>query len=525
LNLKHIFLYYHTIKYLKPIQIRYRIYYFLRKKIRLFTGFQYKAFADIRTRQIKEFTPFLVNSNSYFEKETFVFLNQKKEFRNKIDWNFPKYGKLWNYNLSYFEYLNQENIQVEEGLRLINDFIDCFSSLKDGLEAYPTSLRILNWIKFLLSNVIRDDRVNSNLYAQVKIMQDNLEYHLLGNHLLENAFALTFAGVYFDDDKLLSGAKKLLQEQLEEQILSDGAHFELSPMYHHIILHRLLDLINLYNAAGMEDYGFMEFLHEKASDMLSWSKNMRFKNGDFPHFNDSTCGIALSPDKLEQYAIFLRVKPVKIELKESGYRRFNTDKYEVVVDAGKIAADYIPGHGHNDMFNFILYVDSKPVIIDTGTSLYSGDSDRRYKERSSSSHNTVTVGGMEQAEIWGDFRVARRSFPEIIFESEDKLIIEYIHFTKKYTHRREFRFGDSIISVIDTVSAGFDAISHLHFHSDINPKIDGNIIEAGLCQIIADKNNFVKKAYLFSTGFNNLKQAVKIELEFVKTMEIMIKIH
>ena len=42
-------------------------------------------------------------------------------------------------------------------------------------------------------------------------------------------------------------AKNLLIDQLNEQILDDDAHFELSPMYHQIIFSRLLDSINLIN--------------------------------------------------------------------------------------------------------------------------------------------------------------------------------------------------------------------------------------------------------------------------------------
>ena len=34
----------------------------------------------------------------------------------------------------------------------------------------------------------------------------------------------------------------ILNSQLKEQIMIDGAHFELSPMYHQHISHRLLDL-------------------------------------------------------------------------------------------------------------------------------------------------------------------------------------------------------------------------------------------------------------------------------------------
>ena len=66
-----------------------------------------------------------------------------------LDWNYNVFGKLWTYNLNYFDYLNQENITKEQGIYLINDFIKNREIIIDGFEPYPISLRAINWIKFL----------------------------------------------------------------------------------------------------------------------------------------------------------------------------------------------------------------------------------------------------------------------------------------------------------------------------------------------------------------------------------------
>ena len=76
-------------------------------------------------------------------------------------------------------------------------------------------------------------------------MLNNLEYHLLGNHLLENGFSLLFGAYYFQDETIYKIAKKIVVSELEVQILADGSHFELSPMYHQILFHRVLDCIQL----------------------------------------------------------------------------------------------------------------------------------------------------------------------------------------------------------------------------------------------------------------------------------------
>lgn len=52
----------------------------------------------------------------------FMFLSLEKNFGRYINWDFPEYGKLWTYNLEYFDYLHQEDLEIEEKLRLIDDF-------------------------------------------------------------------------------------------------------------------------------------------------------------------------------------------------------------------------------------------------------------------------------------------------------------------------------------------------------------------------------------------------------------------
>ena len=183
--------------------------------------------------------------NSY-NSGVFNFLNIKHKFED-IDWNYSVFGKLWTYNLNYFDYLNQENISKEDGLTLIYNYIKSESCLKDGLEPYPISLRLINWIKFISKHKIRDKKVDLILAKHLFLLNKNLEYHLLGNHLLENAFALIFGAYYFGDETVYRTSKKLLASELNEQILNDGAHFELSPMYHQLLLSRLLDCINLIN--------------------------------------------------------------------------------------------------------------------------------------------------------------------------------------------------------------------------------------------------------------------------------------
>lgn len=77
-----------------------------------------------------------------------------------------------------------------------------------------------------------------------------------------------------------------------------------------------------------------------------------------------------------------------------------TEKMELLADVGSIGPDYQPGHAHADTFNFVLYLNERPIIVDTGTSTYEVNEIRFY-ERSTAAHNTVVVAGKNSSESMG----------------------------------------------------------------------------------------------------------------------------
>ena len=493
--------YINTIKFLKPIQIYYRLYYIIRVKI------EYKYSKESNSNILKLQKSIRVKS-SYSNGE-FSFLNLSKRF-DKIDWNYSRYGKLWTYNLTYFDFLSKR-----EDISLIYDFIDNIDSIKDGLEPFPISLRGVNWIKFLSLYNIRDKKIDDSLYAQYYILMDNLEYHLLGNHLLENGFSLLFGGYYFRDYTLYHKAEEILFKELDEQILSDGGHFELSPMYHQIMLFRVLDSINLLkNSNWIEESNLLEFLIEKAEIMLGWLDAISYRDGDIPLLNDSTKDIAPTTIELFDYAKRLKVERAKIRLKESGYRKILKDNYELILDIGSISAKYIAGHTHSDIFNFELRVNGKPFIVDSGISTYEV-SNRRDIERSTKAHNTVEVNGKNQIEVWGGFRVGDRADIFNIVEADN-----YIEATHNgygdILHTRRWSFYNDRVVIEDRLSRDSSAIFRLHFHNLISKEY---IIE----HIKTDSRlNFSK--YYLSDGFNSRIKANSIDINFRKYIKVTILI-
>ena len=517
-----------TVKYLKPIQVYYRLYYFFRNRaFNMEAGV--KPAPDIKSIKWENK---LNSSLCYSHKiKRFTFLNIPHNFSNQIDWNYTEYGKLWTYNLNYFDFLNQEGMSKDIGIDLINDYIKNDKTLKDGKEPYPISLRGINWVKFLSENRVFDSRIDKILYQHYYTLLKNLEYHLLGNHLLENAFSLLFGAYYFQDEKLYIKSRDLLIYELKEQVLKDGAHFELSPMYHQIILSRLLDCIQLIklNSIWKKDE-LLLFLEAKASLMVSWLKNITYSNGEIPMVNDATYGITPQSNELFSYAKEIGITDQQIPLSDSGYRKIGTNNYELFIDIGNVGPDYQPGHAHSDTFNFELIKNGNPIFVDTGISTYEKN-DIRQSERATHSHNTVKIGDKEQTQVWGGFRVAKRA--RITYLVEKPNLIEARHngyLSDGYKHIRSFLWGENYLILKDKInrSTNNNAKAYFHLHySVVKPLVDGNTImleSSGVYIEFESASNISIEEYQLSAGFNKTNLAYKIVVLFDQILKTKISL-
>lgn len=516
--------YFHTVKYLKVKQVFYRFYYRLRKMIYEpnYSKTLPKTMASLVWKND------LIYPDSYLGNQTFSFLNIKHKFSNSIDWNIDQYGKLWTYQLNYFDFLNQQSITPAEGLGLIRDYIKNDPDLKDGKDPYPISLRAINWIKFLSGNGVSDEAINRVLFQHYQILRHHLEYHLMGNHLLENGFSLFFGACFFKDNHLFNTARKLLKTELAEQILNDGGHFERSPMYHQLLLHRLLDCLNLSKINHWPaDRALVEFLEKKAIAMLSWLSAITYKNGDIPLVKDSAFDIAFSSDVLFRYAGTLGLSWGKSTLSDSGYRKLEMENYELFVDIGSVAPAYQPGHAHADTFSFELRVNQNQVFVDPGVSTYE-DNFIRQRERSTAYHNTVTVGNMNSSQVWGSFRVAKRAKVKGIKDEPHCVAAKHNGFKSvNISHQRTFQVNNEVLLIEDLLEGPpVPGKAHFHLHPDCEIRIaqDSNIVFLGHCSIhFEGATEIAQENYEYPLGFNKRVRARKITVAFNQRLSSEIK--
>ncbi len=486
-------MYFHTIKYLKTEQIFFQLYYKVCAKLRKQFGVKDK-YTFYKAGWRLAFLSFPEKRISCKGENVFEFLNLTNTFDGT--WDERTMGDLWRYNLNYMDFILQPDMDVADGVKWIECFID--SAFKNSIAAdpYPISLRGINWIKFVSLHwdelsVSQRRKIDTFLYSQYKILLRRTERHLLANHYLENGFSLLFAAVYFRDKSFWQKAKRIVGHQLEEQILDDGAHYELSPMYHCIILERLLDCYNLLY--GVDDSYFdglpamRNLLAEKASRMLSWLDAIVVADDCIPLLNDSAYGVALLPCELREYATRLGLEWSCGVLGDSGYRRVIRPDYEAVLDMAHLGVSYNLGHAHADSATFLLWVKGHELLVDTGTSTYNVCKQRDY-ERSTRAHNTVVVDGENSSKVWGAFRCAQRAQTEILEDGPDVYTLCHNGYAQKVC-RRSFVCKEDFLEIIDTIAGNAPYVSEAYFH--LSPHVEILSVEEN--RVVTDKAVFLFK--------------------------------
>ena len=450
--------------------------------------------------------------------DEFVFLNISSKFSS---WNDTSHGMLWVYNLNYMDWLLQEGINFKDGVYWIDKFIDELTLNRVGLDPYPIALRGINWIKFMTmyQEELTDDRRerwNNYLYSQYVLLTRKLEYHLLGNHLLEDAYSLFIASIYFSRKDWYKKASNLLVRELKEQVLNDGCHYEQSPMYHCILLDRLLDCYNfsIHNERFQEQESLNKFMLQVAERMLGFLSEICYADGTYPMFNDSAEKIAPTPQEIFDYAQRLELKSRVCKLSDSGYRRMKSSTMEVFVDIGNIMASYQPGHSHADTFNYELRIYGIPFIVDTGISTYNKTT-RRFYERSTVAHNTVSIGRKNSSEVWSGFRVGKQAKVSVKVDEDKQIFATHNGYGKCNRVSRLFDMLQESFVITDRVGSK-NAVSYIHFA----PNIDNIVIEEDLIKTpLGDVRvkNF-SKIELFkdcsSTEYHNLREIYVVAIHF-----------
>lgn len=397
-------------------------------------------------------------------------------------WDNPAIPLLWRYNLHYFDDLCAWGSAGRSDWHsaLLRRWVqENRPGIGTGWDPYPTSLRIVNWVKWALAGNELPPECVSSLSVQARWLLGRMEWHLLGNHLFVNAKALVFAGLYFDGpeaERWLAAGSRVLLREIPEQVLADGGHFERSPMYHALALEDMLDLLNAFRRAAEPPAvrELQSLVESRIRDMRRFLDAMCHPDGEIALFNDAAFGVHPLPSELDAYSRRMglgecpRAHGPIVLLAETGYLRVTSGEAVAIMDIGPIGPDYLPGHAHADTLSFELSVRGKRVLVNSGTSEY-GAGPERLRQRGTAAHNALVINGQDSSEVWSGFRVARRARPFGLscMTTGETVIVECSHdgyrrLRRGLDHCRRWKIGVRSIEVEDrtTQPAVLEAMFH-----------------------------------------------------------------
>jgi uncharacterized heparinase superfamily protein len=483
----------------------------------LFRGVSPRALRDVDVAALRQWAVDLAAGRMRL-------LNRTRQFEGRIDWESRGEERLWRYNLHYCEYVRWLALLFTRDsdpavLKTLKDTIDDWIASNRpprgvGWHSYPLAQRIVNWLYALdlCRDAFRNDpafreRFITSLYVQSAFLARNLEYDVLGNHLIENGKALLLAGLSFvgrEAARWFALGEEILWGQLHEQVLADGGHYERSPMYHVIVLADYIEVASALRSAGVEP---PPHVVSKIAAMANWLESVLHPDGEIPLIQDAAFGIApRAADVLaaaratvgttatrwsEAAAGVLSAvvgrsdsapgpgarRPLTC-LSPSGYLVLGgRPDTRLIADVGAIGPDYLPAHGHAGLFSFEYSVRAIRVVVDSGVETYEPGPWREFF-RSTRAHSTVSIDEADQSDVWAAFRAGRRA-RVVAFgcaaQAEGQAFAGrhdgYERIRRGLLHTR---FGavtdDGALVVVDHVERATDVAvrSYLHFH----PKIE-----------------------------------------------------
>lgn len=407
-----------------------------------------------------------------------TFLNRTIDFGDEIDWDhelLEEYPLLWRLKLQSFEFLEWAVLGFEDPSEA-GDIHDRFQRwLLSWAESNPigdtkylrrswiphsVSLRVLNWSRYAAwceqGDISVDNELYRHIYKNSIFLENHIENEVGGNHLIENGIALLMAGVLFKEinKRWIEVGSKILNNACRTQFLSDGGHFERSPMYHLMVLRRLVTAYHLIRRCRSRP----DFRQNSVKKAVKFLKIISEPDGCIPLLNDSVRREQISAMACRRYANACGLSPkwdTSDELEGSSYLKLKSGISTMLVDVGKAGPSHLPAHSHNDYLSVLLWIDGEALLTDTGVYDYSPTPRRQYS-RSISAHNTVQYEDVEPTPIGGSYLMGKRATVDLVKKERDYLLASCSRETligPSYQHSREITVSNNNWAINDSVKS------------------------------------------------------------------------
>jgi hypothetical protein len=301
----------------------------------------------------------------------------------------------------------------------------------------------------------------------------NLSVYFSPNtHLLGEAVALHALGLMFREERWRASGAEWTEDAMRRQVRDDGSHFEQSAYYHVYALDFFLLYRVLANPGAEYD--------AKLVRMAEYLDALLGHSGVLPLIGDDDGGRLFHPygDRMQfghaTLAACAAMFHREFEHRES---RLFADagtvimvhrEIQIVVKAGPFG-EGSGGHSHSDILSLVARIGDREILIDPGTYTYIADPAERNAFRGSAAHNTVRIGGRDQAVPAGPFRWLDKPAVKIDRweSSPDRDFLDATCRYAGYAHRRRVLFvkAKALVIVLDTVE-GAEGESFWHLGSE-----------------------------------------------------------
>jgi hypothetical protein len=328
-------------------------------------------------------------------------------------------------------------------------------------------------------------------------VERNLSYYFSANtHLTGEALSLFHAGILLQDTRSAPRwralGSRILSEQIERQVFSDGVYFEQSTCYQRYTLDTYLHFIALsersHHAIGQQ-------IRDRVGLMLDCLIALRAPDGTMPEIGDADGGRLVPLDNVapdDFSAVFSTAAALLGRedcawaagglsdetlwlLGARGLAAFDSltaappgdspsrlfphggmvvmadgrseGANRMLFDVGPLGCHLSGGHGHSDLLSITCSAFGRACLVDPGTFCYTSDSPWRNHFRASFAHSTVTVDGETQARPKGPFSWRERPSARLLqwsstvdFDFADAEHDAYARFSDAVIHRRRVLF-------------------------------------------------------------------------------------
>jgi hypothetical protein len=360
-------------------------------------------------------------------------------------------------------------------------------------------------------------------------IQRNLEFSYLGNsnHYLTDLVGLLWLGIALPELSMAREWRRWalseLLDEMEQQILPDGANHEGATGYHRFVLELFLYSFILCRQNGVNlDSSYLERLRS----MIDYLQHYLRPDGSAPLIGD-TDGSQVLPllfHRASEHSYLLPLGAAAI--RDPAFKQKAAATPEIIWTLGSAGvADYDnleivarpslsrsftsvgsyiqrhddlflhfnlrtgrsagrSSHCHNDLLSIEVAALGRSFIVDPGSYVYSADLAARHQFRSTAFHSTIAVDGVEQntCEVSQPFRLGREARPLLVSwmsgESEDRVTGEHAGYERlphPVSHRRSVTCykPERFWLVEDRLSGDGEHLiaSRFHFAADLEVSI------------------------------------------------------